>query len=99
MTQGLQVFDAAGNIVLDVTDRLTRFIVSGSYQAPAGSPSFPTVFVSVSGMINDGTWIAVASSGPGSGNPVTITNGGFNVICNDTTGGLRPVNYYSVYRV
>lgn len=99
MTQGLQVFDASGVIVLDVTDRLTRFIVSGSYQAPTGSSSFPTVFVPVPGMANDGTWIAVASSGPGSGNPVTIVSGGFNVICNDTTGGLRPINYYSAYRV
>jgi len=99
MAQGLQVWDASGAIVLDVAERLTRFITSGSYQAPAGSSSFPTVLVSVPGMSNDGTWIAVATAGPGAGNPVSIVNGGFNVVCNDTTGGLRPVNYFSVYRV
>ncbi|WP_136638130.1 hypothetical protein [Stenotrophomonas maltophilia] len=98
MTQGLQVWDQNGALVLDVTDRLTRHVVSGSYVAPAGS--WPIIaFISVPGMVNDGTWLAVASSGPGAGNPVTIINGGFNVLCNDAFGGVRNTNYYSVFRI
>lgn len=98
MAQGLQVWDANGVLVLDVTERLTRHVVSGSYQPPAGS-GVQTVFVAVPGMANDGTWIVVASSGPGSGNPVTIVNGGFNVICNDSFGTTPQVNYYTVLRI
>lgn len=98
MTQGLQVWDASGVLVLEVTDRLTRFVASGSYQPPAAA-GLQTVFVSVPGMANDGTWVAIATSGPGAGNPVTIVNGGFNVVCNDSFGTTPQVNYYSVFRI
>lgn len=99
MGRGLQVWDPAGQLILDVTERLTRLHSRGNYQAPSGSGNYPTVFVGVPGMANDGSWMVVASSGPGVGNPVSIGNGGFNVTCYDTTGGLRPINYYTVYRV
>lgn len=98
MPQGLQTFYADGRIQLDLTDRLTRFITSGTYTPPAGT-GLRTAFVSVPGMANDGTWIAIASSGPGAGNPVTIVSGGFNVACYDSFGGPSLTNYYSVYRV
>jgi hypothetical protein len=46
MPQGLQVWDAGGNLVLDITDSITRVVAvidvaagaSGTYQLPEGRP-------------------------------------------------------------
>lgn len=46
MPQGLQVWDASGNLVLDITDSITRVVAvidvaagaSGTYQLPEGRP-------------------------------------------------------------
>ncbi len=54
MGQGLQVWDASGNLVLDIGDRLTRFVdviavavgASGTVQLPPGTPWWYSVVTS-----------------------------------------------------
>lgn len=86
MAYGLQIFDASGRTLLEVTDRLPRVwsthTVSGTNLVGPGSG--PSGFVSVPGMVRDGTWLAV----PG---VVTVTGsyflGGINCYC--VTGGFN----------
>lgn len=64
MAAGLQVFDAAGELVLDVTDRMLAHHSSGEVDTPRGSgdPYFTAgAFVSVPGMSDDGTWMVITS--------------------------------------
>lgn len=52
MSQGLQVRDASGTVILTITDRLTRFIAQYSVFVGASS----TTNVGVGGITGDGTW-------------------------------------------
>lgn len=56
MSFGLRVWDAAGNVALDIGDRVMRYISSHSYTIPTNSTS---ISISVPGMVNDGTWVVV----------------------------------------
>ena len=47
MPQGLQVYDASGNLTLDVTDRITRYL--GSFSIPAQFDQSGSVTVTVTG--------------------------------------------------
>ena len=55
MAYGLQIFDAAGNVIVDVVDRLTRFHSKYTVTVQPGA----TVFVAVAGMDNNGLWVVV----------------------------------------
>lgn len=55
MSYGLRVWDAAGSLVLDVTDRLTRY--HGAYSCTLGGYGTHQD-VTVPGIADDGTWAA-----------------------------------------
>lgn len=59
MPAGLQVFNANGSTRLEITDRLTRFYSSYSL-TPWNDLS--SKFISVNGLVDDGTWIVVFPS-------------------------------------
>lgn len=77
MSYGLRVFDAGGAKVLDVSDRLTRYVSSYSINLPAG-----TMLVTIpnSEVYNDGTWFVFHKSNV-SGSEVFsyVVAGGFRV--------------------
>jgi|TARA_R110002124_G_scaffold101689_1_gene249474 hypothetical protein len=52
MAYGLQVFNAAGRLIVDYSDRLVRFVSYGTITA--NSSGYANV--SVSGMANNDTW-------------------------------------------
>lgn len=56
MSQGLQVWDAGGNQILRVTDRITRFVTSTSVYLTG------TTTITVPGLVLDGTWFVYATS-------------------------------------
>lgn len=72
MSYGLQVRDGANNIILTITDRLTRFITQFTVSVGAKS----SVTIGVSGITPDGTWFAYYFD-PFAG--VTINNGSVTV--------------------
>jgi hypothetical protein len=72
MAYGLRTYDSSGNLFIDVSDRLTRYVTS--VYVSVGSRG--STFVSVSGMSGDGTWAII-----GVANYLAITYGsnGFTV--------------------
>lgn len=58
MSYGLRVWDASGNLTLDVTDRITRVISTHSLNPGMFTSSglVRTGKVSVPGAVDDGTW-------------------------------------------
>lgn len=59
MSYGLRVWDSFGNLTVDVSDRLNRYVGTYSANVPGNS----TVFVPVPGVSLDGTWeVAHANS-------------------------------------
>lgn len=75
MTQGLRVFDASGAQLLNVTDRITRFIQSTSvflnYQVNNG-----TFVIPVAGLVLDGTFFVHSSSQDSIASFTTTINNG-----------------------
>lgn len=90
MSDGLQVFDASGNLMLDISDRLTR--LHGIYPVVAAW-NVNSGFVSVPGMVDDGSWhcFANASYGVGTAQPIYmgVASGGFNWMRFGLTGALN----------
>lgn len=85
MSQGIKVWDAAGQLILDVTDRLSRYhstIVLSSI-APRASGTF-----SVPGYALDGTWFFFIRDRSTSYLNIYEISGGFSVF-NES--------YYSAY--
>lgn len=78
MSYGLQVFDASGGAVLDVSDRLTRLHSEYTVTLAPGQ----TVFVSVPGMNTDGTWAIVYNSFDLNYISITMVTNGFTVLFN-----------------
>ena len=83
MSYGLKVWDASGNLTLDTTDRLTRFVTSIT---PGSISVSTTVSYSVPGIVDDGTWFLVVTPSWRPSNSVyysdihlTITSGFVNV--------------------
>lgn len=56
MPYGLRVWDSSGNLTLDTTDRITRFVTSIT---PGTIAANSTVSYSVPGIVADGTWFIV----------------------------------------
>lgn len=71
MTFGLQVFDSAGNTLLDTSDGVARLV--GEYTTGAIGYNGST-FVLVPGMVADGNWIAF---------PLALSNGVYAVVASD----------------
>lgn len=53
MSYGLRAWDSSGNLILEITDSIARFV--GTYTIPLLAPRASTV-VSVPGYSLDGTW-------------------------------------------
>jgi hypothetical protein len=53
MSYGMRIWDASGNLTLDTTDRLTRFVTSIT---PGTIGPSVTVSYYVPGIADDGTW-------------------------------------------
>lgn len=62
MSYGLRVWDASGNITVDVTDRLTRFFAVYSVSFTTTS-SEPDKYIYINGISNDGTWFVNNTNG------------------------------------
>lgn len=60
MSTGIRMWDISGNLILDLTDRITKNMYSGSVTLPAGVDA---VTVSAPGLVSDDSWMVVASSG------------------------------------
>ena len=69
MSYGLRVWDASGNLTLDVTNRITRIISSHGFSIAANSSQA----ISVPGITTDGTWIAYAPLAPCTINSGSVT--------------------------
>ena len=61
MSYGLRVWDASGNLMVDVTDRLTRFVTSATVSFTTTSAE-PDKYIYITGMVNDGTWFVSSSA-------------------------------------
>lgn len=90
MSYGLRVWNAAGQLVLDTTDRLTRH--HSRYSLTLGALG-TSQDVYVSGMSDDGTW-AVSST---SAALVDIFPGYFRVM--QTFNGASGTAYFDVFRL
>jgi len=60
MSTGIRAWDVNGNLILDLTDRITKQMYAGSVTLPAGVDS---VTVSAPGLASDDSWMVLASSG------------------------------------
>lgn len=61
MAYGLQVFNSSGNLILDYTSRVSRFVLSGTTSTLSENNGY--VDITVPNMTNTDTWIvAVAES-------------------------------------
>lgn len=56
MPYGLRIWDSSGNLTLDTTDRITRFVTSIT---PGSIAVNATVSYSVPGLADDGTWFLI----------------------------------------
>lgn len=88
MPAGFQSFDANGNLMTDITDRLTRVITEGSTNMSVGG----SVWVPVSGMVDDGTWFVIITGG----NSAIPGNGGFTAYQSSEFSGT---SRYTVFRI
>ena len=75
MAYGLIVRDAAGNVTLDVVDRITRAHSRYVLSVPGNS----AIFIPVPGMQLDGTWVALIGSVGNMFHGVAVESGGFRV--------------------
>lgn len=58
MSYGLQVWNSSGQLILDVSDRLSRFIQSVTVTLAPGA----SITVPITGYTTDGTWFVYATS-------------------------------------
>lgn len=56
MPYGVRIWDGSSNLILDTTDRITRFVTSIT---PGTIAPTTTVTYSVPGIVDDGTWFLV----------------------------------------
>lgn len=87
MAYGLQVFNSSGTLVIDVSDRLPRYVSNGL----TGSLAYNGyVDVTITGMTNTDSWIVLAiMSSPVSADDPTS---GFTVV--KSAGSFRLTNTY-----
>lgn len=95
MSQGLQVFDNAGRILVDVQDRLPKIFATYSITP---NPYTFSGFVAVAGMARDGRWYVVGSTTQAFTHFYCSTqSGGFN--WQVATYGLAPPVIFTVFRL
>lgn len=87
MAQGLQVFNASGDMRLEVTDRISRVISTGTFTVPWLGAAVTIYF---SGLQANSEWLVVATGG----GAVNIFNGGFTVVDSVSVGDQG----YAIYR-
>lgn len=90
MAYGLRTFDGFGNLIVDITDRLTRYVASAYVSLGPQS----STFVFVSGMSDDGTWAVI---GMQNFLGVKYGNNGFTV-SNSSASSTVAANLY-IFRV
>lgn len=84
---GAEFKSPGGKITLSIVDRINRFAASGTTSAVGPSSS---IFISVSGMLNNDSWIPFVSISGGGGSLAALSydvvkqTGGFSIINNDT---------------
>lgn len=90
MSYGLRVWDAGGNLTLDTTDRITRFVTSIT---PGTIAASTTVSYSVPGIVDDGTWFLIVPNAFKNNSFVriylTITSGNINLQNIDTIAWIN----------
>lgn len=74
MGAGLECFTADSRLSLSIGDRLTRFESGGVATFPSSAPG-ARVFVPITGMTTDGTWLVTVTDT----NELEIINGGFYI--------------------
>lgn len=73
MSNGLQVFDDAGTLMFDTSDRLARYVTT--YTVSVVFPA-TTGTVTVAGLADDGTWLVFpGASSTGISLPIYLTIG------------------------
>lgn len=87
MAAGLQVFDASGNLIVDLTTRLSRLITVIDPGLVDGSQSFPAVNNTIAAMLSNYSEVQSGSGGAGvlpvvsvSGNTVSWTFNGADMM-------------------
>ena len=60
MSTGIRAWDINGNLILDLTDRITKQMYSGAITLPAG---IDATTISAPGLVSDDSWMVVVSSG------------------------------------
>lgn len=82
---GLEIYNASGDLIIDITSRLPRFVATGTLAINAGQSS--TVYIT--GLQNNDTWDVIAAAEPTSssagGMPISIVAvySGYFTITND----------------
>jgi len=69
MAYGLQIKNASDQLVLEISDRVARFVTTGSSSYTTGDSP---ITVSVTGMANDDTWTVIVNS--------SVAHGGIEVV-------------------
>lgn len=87
MTVGFQAFYSDGTIQTEVTDRLTKLVLVGSYNIPTGS----SVLIPCPQMEDNDQWFIACSLG----NVAVPGSGAFRLY---QVGENPGVTYYSVFR-
>ena len=65
MSHGLRVWDASGNIIVDITDRITKLVSTHSFsKSLVTNDSLVTHDVSVPGILADGSWFVQGITKP-----------------------------------
>lgn len=87
MPTGFQSFYPDGSVQTDITDRLTKLVMTGSYNIPTGA----SVLISCPGMEDTDQWFVACSLG----NIAVPGTGAFRLY---QVGELSGITYYSVFR-
>ena len=65
MSYGLRVWNASGNIIVDITDRITKLVSTHSFsKSLVTNDSLVTHDVSVPGILADGSWFVQGITKP-----------------------------------
>ena len=85
MAYGLQIKNASNQLVLEVSDRVARFVTTGSSSYTTGQQN--PITVSVTGMTNDDTWTVVVNS--------SVAHGGIEVVKGSGSFTMKQVGLYA----
>jgi hypothetical protein len=90
MTQGIKVFSAGGQTLLDTTTRVARLISTTNYTFPNVGSGLGEqyLYINVADIVNDGTWCAFAM---GKGHSAKIFTGYVEITTNSNFRQLNGV--------